>query len=256
VESAEPVRSDGPLLWRLEKLRTDASRPSYKSLEKCYERVATSSRNRLCASSIHAKMTGKRPFTWQQVVTLVKAIELYAAETGYPLQYPVSIEALRDEWDAVSRSDAEGTTTTRHSRLDGVIVPSARSSDNLVTATAIARDTGATLLVLSSAESNAEEAADSLRQGPDVDFVVAPFSMGRLRDLKLETKRESKTSPITPTPDLSSKKNLGLAAARMCGWKRVLFMDDDIWLDPGYVVTELAALESYPAVVFEVGGLS
>jgi hypothetical protein len=55
--------------------------------------------------------------------------------------------------------------------------------------------------------------------------------------------------------DLSAKRNLALMLSHMLGWRRIMFLDDDITgLRSGDVRTAVSLLDSYPAVGFRIGG--
>jgi glycosyltransferase involved in cell wall biosynthesis len=60
-------------------------------------------------------------------------------------------------------------------------------------------------------------------------------------------------SPVPVPRDLSLKRNLGLLIARLAGWKKVVFMDDDIYgIEPGGLLRASAALDSNPISCFLV----
>jgi hypothetical protein len=90
------------------------------------------------------------------------------------------------------------------------------------------------LVVLCSRQARADEvsellAARSFSQGVVIDM---PSSYGH-RWLDFATSRPDEISRLpepsaTRDSDLSTKRNLGLLLARMVGWDRVFFMDDDI----------------------------
>ena len=54
--------------------------------------------------------------------------------------------------------------------------------------------------------------------------------------------------------DLSMKRNVGLVLARMLGWQRIFFLDDDIRdINPTDVQSTVSMLESYPVAGMRVG---
>lgn len=119
--------------------------------------------------------------------------------------------------------------------LDAIIVPASRPAENLATAVELARETGAHLVVLCSLQARVPEVRDLLttRDFTAATVVETPekFSYGGLADF--ETARwardgEGKKVCAIRTSDLSIKRNTGLIIARMCGWERIFFMDDDI----------------------------
>jgi hypothetical protein len=119
--------------------------------------------------------------------------------------------------------------------LDAIIVPAARPAENLLTAATLAAETGARLIVLCSFRTHADEVRALLAKNslPDATVVAMPRKRSKwiLRDF--ETTRYVHNGPGkavcgTRNSDLSMKRNIGLLLARMLGWERIFFMDDDI----------------------------
>ena len=121
----------------------------------------------------------------------------------------------------------------RKPHLDAIIVPAARPAGNLDHAVTLARAVGCTLVVLCSKEAQAAEVSELLAARgfgqavvadipDDYDHHVLDFASSRLMRSELPPFFEN------PNGDLSVKRNLGLLLARMLGWERVFFMDDDI----------------------------
>jgi hypothetical protein len=141
--------------------------------------------------------------------------------------------------------------TGRYHPLDAVIVPAGRPAEHTRAAAAIAHMTDAELLVLCSQK--AEPVA--------VARVVAEEHVARSHVVGVPADYQSGLLPSPPPtiqaeqasrPDLSRKRNLGLAVARMAGWRTVLLVDDDITLDVGDVVAAQYALDATPAVGFPI----
>jgi hypothetical protein len=61
---------------------------------------------------------------------------------------------------------------------------------------------------------------------------------------------------LSPAPilrDLSLKRNLGLLIARLAGWQKIVFLDDDMYgIEPGGLLRASAALDSNPMSCFLV----
>ena len=56
-----------------------------------------------------------------------------------------------------------------------------------------------------------------------------------------------------PALDISRKRNLGLLVGRVCGWTRMLFLDDDIRkLHVAKLSSAAALLDDYPVVGLQV----
>lgn len=116
---------------------------------------------------------------------------------------------------------------------DAIVMPASRPAENLVHAAWLAQETGCRLVVLCSLDARGAEVAKMLKATSTAPAVVVDVSPGyRHPLLDFET---SGLMPevlprgcVNPNGDLSTKRNLGLLLARMAGWKRIFFMDDDI----------------------------
>jgi hypothetical protein len=142
------------------------------------------------------------------------------------LQYPTHAELVDSNYPPAPSA---------RTGLDAIIVPAARPAGNLRTAIKVASETGARLIVLSSFHTQADEVramltehrlADSavveMPQEPD-DWILGGFETTRwVRD------GQGKSVCGARNSDLSMKRNTGLMLARMLGWERIFFMDDDI----------------------------
>jgi hypothetical protein len=142
------------------------------------------------------------------------------------LQYPTHAELLEPSCPSAP-SAGPG--------LDAIIVPAARPAENLQTAVGLATETGARLIVLCSFRTHANDVRALLAKNslPDAAVVAMPRKRSKwiLRDF--ETTRYVHNGPGkavcgTRNSDLSMKRNTGLLIARMLGWERIFFMDDDI----------------------------
>lgn len=118
-------------------------------------------------------------------------------------------------------------------RLDAIIVPASRPADNLENAAELARAVDCRLVALCSLEARGPDVAKLLRSRQVADALVVDIRPGyKHKLLEFETSdlvRQSLPRGTTnPNGDLSVKRNLGLLLARMAGWQRIFFMDDDI----------------------------
>jgi hypothetical protein len=119
-------------------------------------------------------------------------------------------------------------------RLDAIIVPAARPAKNLTTAISLAQAADCHLIVLCSRRARPEEvqtlfAAKNFSRGTAVEL-PARYSHDLL---KFGTSEWAKTDVGKLAcgerdSDLSAKRNIGLLLARLRGWRRIFFMDDDI----------------------------
>jgi hypothetical protein len=119
--------------------------------------------------------------------------------------------------------------------LDAIIVPASRPAESLRTAVELAEETGARLVVLCSLHARAHEVRALLAEHrlPDPVVVEMPRESGKWIVADFETTRWVHDGPGKSVcgarhSDLSMKRNTGLLLARMLGWERIFFMDDDI----------------------------
>ena len=140
--------------------------------------------------------------------------------------------------------------------LDAIIVPNGRPVAYLKEAIKAAKLVDAHLVLLCSMRANASSAALAAKQGDvrvtaiDVDFlperVVPDFATDKL--LRLGRFHR----PV----DTSLKRNLGLLLASFAGWKRILFLDDDIKLpNPGDLTAAAGLLDDHPVVGLANAGM-
>lgn len=123
---------------------------------------------------------------------------------------------------------------TRQVSLDAIIVPASRPAGNLDHAVTLARALRCQLVVLCSLKARAADVHELLAgrnfdQAIVVDLppdyghrLLDDFATSKWADLDLRKEL------ISPNGDLSTKRNLGLLLAKMLGWRRIFFMDDDI----------------------------
>jgi hypothetical protein len=117
-------------------------------------------------------------------------------------------------------------------RLDAIIVPATRPAAYLDHAVTLARAAQCSLLILCSQHLRGADVKEYLAARSFGDAIVIDLPLGYshplfdfrgLRDIKGHLPRGS--GYLT---DLSMKRNIGLVLARMLGWQRVFFLDDDI----------------------------
>ena len=118
-------------------------------------------------------------------------------------------------------------------RLDAVIVPASRPAWNLDQAITLARASHCVLLVLCSHRAKPAEVHELLAERSFNDAIVVDLPAGYGHEMidfqALETiKDDLPAACFYYTSDLSMKRNIGLVVARMLGWRRIFFLDDDI----------------------------
>jgi hypothetical protein len=134
-------------------------------------------------------------------------------------------------------------------RIDGIIVSAARPAGNLSAAFQLAATLRAPVVVLCSHEARHDLAVARARTTPGLSWAVVDLREwpgAALPSLRTSGFEQAK---VDPHGDLSHKRNLGLQLARLVGWKRLMFLDDDIsGLEPLQVEQAAAGLDRFAAV--------
>ena len=141
--------------------------------------------------------------------------------------------------------------------IDAIIVPTARTPPYLESAAELARSLPCTLVTLHSKRwTSAAGAAQRLRN-VDVDRIAVDVpDPAYLRLPDWETSRLLKGTVFARQTDTSTKRNVSLVLSRLLGWKRVMFLDDDITkLDPDDIRRASGLLDVHVAVGMHVGGM-
>ena len=117
--------------------------------------------------------------------------------------------------------------------LDAIVVPASRPANNLEQAITLARAMGCTLLILCSHRVQPADVRQLLRRRSFDDAIVVNLPDNYRHEL-LEFSALDSVKDRLPdacslyATDLSTKRNVGLLLARMLGWQRIFFLDDDI----------------------------
>jgi hypothetical protein len=112
-------------------------------------------------------------------------------------------------------------------------VPASRAAHNLEDAVTLARAARCHLVILCSRDARAAEVLEVLaaRSSPAATVIEIP-RLYRHEFLTFETaywmREKLPDACAVRDSDLSVKRNIGLLIARMLGWERIFFMDDDI----------------------------
>jgi hypothetical protein len=137
---------------------------------------------------------------------------------------------------------------SRRGHLDSIIVPASRPASFLQPAIALSAYLGALLVVLCSKQTKVEQVARRVASTPGARALIAqipsdwnhpkfPTRTSDERFHKASANRES---------DLSAKRNLGLLLARLHGWNKIAFVDDDVTLSQTDNIARLAGqLDEY-----------
>jgi len=119
---------------------------------------------------------------------------------------------------------------SRRARLDAVIVPASRPASFLQPIIEVAARLGTLLVVLCSAETRAEQVSDRVARTPGARSLIVKVFDG-WKHQAFPTRTSDSTFCLVKgerANDLSLKRNLGLLLARLHGWNKVAFIDDDI----------------------------
>jgi hypothetical protein len=129
----------------------------------------------------------------------------------------------------VSNNPAPPASTTS-GRLDAIVVPTSRGARALDAAARLSTRLGVPLVALCSLETRVPEAAARLTRTRGCRALVVEVPQWYRHDL-LPTRTAAirfQVASANRRSDLSLKRNLGLLLARLHGWGKILFLDDDI----------------------------
>jgi len=126
--------------------------------------------------------------------------------------------------------------------LDAVVMPAARPAGHLLHGMELAVLLGCEFVALCSGQAQLPEAAGLAREVPGLSWTLVELPTDWTSGLlDFRTSRFPAATALRRS-DLSTKRNIGLLLARMAGWKRILFLDDDIRLDAALVREAAATL--------------
>lgn len=117
--------------------------------------------------------------------------------------------------------------------LDAIIVPASRIAGNLEQAITLARAADCTLLILCSHHLRPVEVEQLLADRSFHDAIVINLPDKYCHDLLdfpalRSLKADLPAACAAYDTNLSTKRNVGLILARLLGWRRIFFLDDDI----------------------------
>jgi hypothetical protein len=136
--------------------------------------------------------------------------------------------------------------------VDAIVVPTIRSAEHLRSAAQFAAESRCHLITVytSTPPTGLDAVLAELRPGQVTVLTVRSGTQDRLLDLGTSLP-QSRVSPAAL--DISRKRNLGLLIGRVCGWTRMLFLDDDIRkLNVAKLSSAAALLDDYPVVGLQV----
>jgi hypothetical protein len=114
-------------------------------------------------------------------------------------------------------------------RPNAIIVPATRPASALDQAIAVATELGTYVVVLCSLLAKPAEVAERIRRIPGARGLAVELGPDFALPVELRTmSREFAEVSGGRESDLSAKRNFGLLLARLRGWEKVVFIDDDI----------------------------
>ena len=136
-----------------------------------------------------------------------------------------------------------------HDRFGAIVVPSRRPAEWLSDCMQLAKETRIPLVVICSKQVRKDEVIEMARKDSveayALDLPPYPFNPLGITFKTSSDPGLADASSVT-TRDLSTKRNLGLVLGRMLGWKRLMFLDDDIYgISTGDVDSLAAALSDH-----------
>ena len=142
-------------------------------------------------------------------------------------------------------------------RVDAIIVPSARTAPYLRHAAGLAQELKCFLVVLCSKRARRDQLCQLIRSEFLLLDLIAVDMPGypSAPMPEFETSTMLTGSLLERRTDTSLKRNLGLLLARTAGWKRVVFLDDDVEIpEPADLRRAVGLLDDHYAVGLEMGG--
>ena len=135
---------------------------------------------------------------------------------------------------AVLTNRFSGTATRDVVPLDALIVPASRPAESLVPAIELAARSGVRLVVLASHSCDVDEVGRQVADTSGCSALVASIDPGYSHDLFDFQTSDPAFFAVQAgrRSNLSLKRNLGLVLALLMGWKKIMFLDDDVTLGP------------------------
>lgn len=127
-------------------------------------------------------------------------------------------------------------------RFDAILVPTHRPVTRLRSCIDLARETRTPLIAVCSGLAAKKEVIQ-LADATGIQAFALDLPLGNLLSISFATSEDGALSAANLgwTRDLSMKRNLGLVFARLLGWTKLMFLDDDIYGIGSQDATALAA---------------
>jgi hypothetical protein len=169
--------------------------------------------------------------------------ELAPTETpqAHAIQRATHAELLRE----VSHDDAPHVPRPP---VDAIVVPAHRSAGHLSRVARLAAEVGAPLVVLASHDCHVDEVERIVAGESGCRALIADVPSGYVHPVLDFRTSEPRFTELSAgrCSDLSLKRNLGLLLARLIGWRKIMFLDDDIFgVGAAHLARVSAQLERY-----------
>lgn len=138
---------------------------------------------------------------------------------------------------------------SRPSKFDAIVVPASRPASFINGLIDLSASLGTLLVVLCSLQTRADRVAARVAATPGARALLVEVPRGfEIPDMPSRTSSPEFTRASGGrVSDLSTKRNLGLLLARLNGWTKIAFLDDDITLrDPAAYLRVARQLEHSP----------
>jgi len=188
---------------------------------------------------------------------MVTSLQLYEPESDGERPGPFQLRSYDDllKFPLIPGSSINtpsGKRAISEPLVDAIVVPTFRSAEQLRPAARFAADTRCHLIVVytDSLPAGLRNVLAGLRR----DQVSLLTLRSGVRDRLLDLGASLPQSLIAPPAlDISRKRNLGLLIGRVCGWTRLVFLDDDIRkLNTAKLSSAAALLDDHPVVGLQV----
>jgi hypothetical protein len=139
--------------------------------------------------------------------------------------------------------------------VDAIIVPTIREAGQLRPAVDLAAQLGCPLIAIYSQRSDDELSSIKAEfKQSEVTVIGLPANLPQDLQELLDFETNSHAEGVSSCPlDISRKRNLGLAMAQLCGWTKILFLDDDIrHITSEKVIKAARLLDKCPVVGLQV----
>jgi hypothetical protein len=203
-------------------------------------------------------MSGRpRPAHGGVIAQMKTSSDLCDPESDGELPRPFEIQSYKDllQFPDIPVSTIRIPSDKRRSTdslVDAIVVPTIRSAEHLRPAVQFAAESRCHLIVVYTGEppTGLSAVLNVLKPGQVTLLTVRSGAKHHLLDLGASLP-QSLVAP--PALDISRKRNLGLLIGHVCGWTRMLFLDDDIRkLHVAKLCSAAALLDKYPVVGLQV----